>query len=379
MEKTCIKCKKNIISGKYYRSKTGKLMCAECYNKIKSKQNQISQKREDLKPSVRENHEKISQYQINQNNQQVTPRQYPTWSDNDIQTFSSNYQQSQKKDIFCPICNSKISNNDNFCQNCGAIINHPSKSQNDSYQKYQDLNQPNPRYWQNYNQNNNVSYYNNIKRVDIKGIISTIIVIIIIFMIIFSFFLPWYSVDFEYKEEDYFSKSNTDYYLTKLSWESKGSDDFDVSENYDYEELRNYSNAEEILEPFDNAKIFSILLLVFSIICLIFNLVYLSKTVNPKAFRITGEIFCVIIFIFSLIAVFLFAYQITENLETMVGGGSIGEVKNAGFWFSKSEGGYSISSGPGLSWYFMFISGILSIIASIFLFKKGSILNATEW
>lgn len=379
MEKVCIKCKKTITTGKYYKSKTGKFMCNECFNKLKIKQNQPSQKAHHSKPSTWEDNEVISNNQYNRYNQNVAPQQYQTWSDNDIQNYPLNYQHPQIQDIYCPICNSKISSNDDFCQNCGAKINHLPNIQNQSSYIYQNQNQINNQSWYNYNQNSKVIKYNYEKRIDVKGITGAVLITFVIIMLFLCFFLPWYSANFEYEDEDYWSRSKTDYYLTKLSWDKRGSDDFDASEDLEYDELRNYSNAEEILEPFDNAKTFSIIILIFSIICLIFVLVYLSNTINPKAFRIIGEIFCIIIFIFCLITVFLFAYQITENLESMVGGGSIGEVKNAGFWFSKSEDGYSKSSGPGLSWYIVFICGILNVITSICLFKKGSIINTTQW
>jgi len=52
-------------------------------------------------------------------------------------------------------------------------------------------------------------------------------------------------------------------------------------------------------------------------------------------------------------------------------------TNNAGFWFSASELGWTITGGPGYAWYLMIVTAIIAVIASLAILLKKQVPEAT--
>jgi len=131
-----------------------------------------------------------------------------------------------------------------------------------------------------------------------------------------------------------------------------------------------------LYDVYSNAFIIVVLALIIGLIAVIavfgnmFNF-------GPAIMKKFGAIFCILTFIFALIAVlyFMTAYPSESEMKTPEG-------KDAGFWYSDSgtttemgvEVEYDYTLGPGYSWYLMLIGAILALISAIFLFMdKGAV------
>ena len=188
-----------------------------------------------------------------------------------------------------------------------------------------------------------------------KGVYCLIGIVVALVLILLSIFLPWYGTSVtgggaEMSANIYLDKTETDSsFMGKTTMSNEG------------------------VDYIQNTMYLTIITLIICIIALIGILGFAFNFGNPVTMKKMGAILGIITFIFAMITIIYFMNSST-NLISESGSAysaiSGQEVPDIGFWYSDTIDGASISAGPGLSWYFMLIGGIIALGSAIKLLLK---------
>ena len=224
-------------------------------------------------------------------------------------------------------------------------------------------------------------------------------------LILFSIIGPWYSTSLEFnytppkyeiftnlsKNQETDIQASIQYYLTKA--DSKGNFlGYYEETSIDYSDLKNqlsFYKSQSDLKTMDSVffifdlSFYLCILLFILILSALFCSIFLFFKIGDKIFiRNIAALLGFSAFILAIILILFFMVSwinILQDLPNLYGMSSIqGESRNPFFWYSLGSSSssslgtteYNVSVGPGYSWYFILISGIISLITCIFIFRK---------
>ena len=192
-----------------------------------------------------------------------------------------------------------------------------------------------------------------------KIMISLILLALSVFLILMSFFGPWYITS----QTD--SENGSKIYLTK--WELALDEGGKTStKTYDFDE----SGGTADKDMMDNTLYLTVISFIIIILSMVFCIL-LYKNIKIKNLKMFISIICILAIIFSLITVFYFMNEVVSSANesrSAYNELSDNDVPEVGFWDTMEYNGIEFTMGPGYSWYFVIIAGIISLISGIILF-----------
>ena len=188
-----------------------------------------------------------------------------------------------------------------------------------------------------------------------KGMSCLIGIIVALVLILLSIFLPWYSTNVTGGG----AEMSANIYLDKTEMDSSL--------------MGKTTMSNEGVDYIQNTMYLTIITSVVCIIALIGILGFAFNFGNPVTMKKMGAALGIITFIFALITIIYFMTVSTNYISesglaySAISGEDVPEI---GFWYSDTINGASISAGPGFSWYFMLIGGMIALGSAIKLFLK---------
>jgi hypothetical protein len=185
------------------------------------------------------------------------------------------------------------------------------------------------------------------------GIISYIGLIISIIIILLSLFGPWYSISLSAIGR----QGNVDMSLTHIKSNIVGQEQIVTYEDFKDATTIIGVNADE-LDIFAHIRSIVITSLLFAIIGLIIILLIHFISIQQELIRISGLIFCILVFILGFIACIYLMAGVFHEGES--------------FWFNQIILGVEVTGRPGYAWYLMFTASVIALTSSIPLIKKNT-------
>jgi hypothetical protein len=188
-----------------------------------------------------------------------------------------------------------------------------------------------------------------------KGICGLIGIIVALVLILLSIFLPWYSINI--------AGGGVEIPITVYLDKTESIGIFGVK----------ITTTNQGIDYIQHTMYLTIITLIICIIALIGILGYVVNFGYPEVMKKIGASLGIITFIFALITIIYFMVASTNIIsESGSTYSSITgqDVPSIGFWYSDTAHGVSLSAGPGFSWYFMLIGGIIALVSAIKLLLK---------
>jgi hypothetical protein len=198
-----------------------------------------------------------------------------------------------------------------------------------------------------------------------KDSVVSIGLIIAILFIITSFVFPWYSTSISLDILRFTSELSQDFYLTGVNIGGT-INSIDATESISWADFASKTPGSTVSSFFNTTFFLWMLTIIIALITLCLIEVLLPKNIKYKKI---STLFLILTSIFALITPLFFLFGWTERIIEGVSGQLSGQTYGTklSFWFSQTNDFGSFTLGPGLSWYFMIVAGILLLFMAILL------------